>query len=99
MKDPVDHARTTRTHAGESLKDGKNAPGLLAVAVAVVVLVVSLYYFADGQPAVGGTTLIIAAVLGFVGGWWLSMTHRRVRRREREYLEDHPGAPRTPPTS
>ena len=54
MKDPVDHARTTRPHAGESLKDGSNAPGLLAVAVAVVVLVLSLYFFASGQPGTGG---------------------------------------------
>lgn len=99
MKDPVDHARTTRTHAGESLKNGQNAPGLLAVALAVAVLVVSLYFFATGQPAVGGTTLIIAAALGFLGGWWLSMTHRRVRRRELDYLKTHPGVPETPPTS
>ena len=99
MKDPVDHARTTRPHAGESFKDGQNAPGLLAVAVAVVVLVVSLYFFATGQPMIGGTTLIIALALGFVGGWWLSMTHRRVRHRELEYLDTHPGVPRTPPTS
>ena len=74
MKDPVDHARTIPSHPGESFKDGQNAPGLLAVAVAIVVLVVSVYYFATGQPAIGGTTLIIAAVLGFMGGWWLSMT-------------------------
>lgn len=99
MKDPVDHARTTRPHAGESLKNGQNTPGLLAVAVAVVVLVVSLYFFATGQPMIGGTTLIIALALGFVGGWWLSTTHRRVRHRELEYLDTHPGVPRTPPTS
>lgn len=74
MKDPVDHARTTRSPAGESFTKGQNAPGLLAVAVAIVVLVVSVYYFVTGQPAVGGTTLIIAAALGFMGGWWLSMT-------------------------
>lgn len=96
MKDPVDHARTTRSHAGESLKDGQNAPGLLAVGVAVAVVVISLYFFATGQTAIGGTTLIIAVVLGFVGGWWLSVTHRRVRRRE---VETHPGAQRTPPSS
>ncbi len=99
MNDPVDHARTTRPHAGESLKDGQNAPGLLALAVAVIVLVVSLYFFATGQPAIGGTTLIIAVTLGFVGGWWLSMTHRRARDREMEYLDAHPDVPRTPPTS
>jgi hypothetical protein len=32
---PVDHERTTRQHAGESLKNGANAPGLAGLAVAV----------------------------------------------------------------
>jgi hypothetical protein len=32
--DPVDHSRTTRRHAGETIKNGVNAPGLLIVAVA-----------------------------------------------------------------
>jgi hypothetical protein len=31
--DPVDHARTTRQPAGESMKNGANAPGLAGVAV------------------------------------------------------------------
>lgn len=99
MKDPVDHARTTRPHAGESLKDGSNAPGLLAFAVAVVVLVLSLYFFASGQPGTGGVALVIAAILAAVGGTWLALRHRRVRNRDREFLDAHPGAPRTPPTS
>lgn len=99
MKDPVDHARTTRPHAGESLKDGSNAPGLLAVAVAVVVLVISLYFFASGQPGTGGVALGIAAIVAAVGGTWLALRHRRVRRRELDYLQTHPGAPQTPPTS
>lgn len=99
MKDPVDHARTTRPHAGESLKDGSNAPGLLAVAVAIVVLVISLYFFAAGQPGTGTLALVISVILAAVGGTWLSLRHRRVRRRELDYLQTHPGAPQTPPTS
>ena len=99
MKDPVDHARTTRPHAGESLKDGTNAPGLVAVALAVATLVVSLYFFASGQPDTGGVTLVIAAVLAVAGGAWLFVRHRRIRSRELAYLDTHPGEPRTPPTS
>ena len=30
-KDPVDHARTTRPHAGESMKDNKILPALIAI--------------------------------------------------------------------
>ncbi|MCX8557786.1 LPXTG cell wall anchor domain-containing protein [Mycolicibacterium mucogenicum] len=99
MKDPVDHARTTRPHAGESFKDGTNAPGLVAVALAVATLVVSLYFFASGQTGTGGVTLVIAAVLGVGGGAWLFVRHRRIRSRELDYLHAHPGEPRTPPTS
>ncbi|KAB7758306.1 MULTISPECIES: hypothetical protein [Mycobacteriaceae] len=99
MKDPVDHARTTRPHAGESFKDGTNAPGLVALALAVATLVVSLYFFAEAQPDTGGVTLAIAAVLAVVGGAWLFTRHRRIRRRELDYLHSHPGEPRTPPTS
>jgi len=99
MKDPVDHARTTRPHAGESFKDGTNAPGLVALAIAVATLVVSLYFFASGQADTGGVTLVIAVVLAVGGGAWLFARHRRIRARELDYLQTHPGAPRTPPTS
>lgn len=99
MKDPVDHARTTRPHAGETFKDGTNAPGLVAVGLAVATLVVSLYFFADGRADTGGVALAIAAVLAVGGGAWLYARHRRIRRRELDYLDTHPGAPRTPPTS
>lgn len=38
MDYPVDHARTTRQHAGETLKNTANIPGLIAVVVGVVAL-------------------------------------------------------------
>lgn len=50
--DPVAHQRTTRQHAGESLKDGTNAPGLVALAVGVVALVASLFGLVSGHIAV-----------------------------------------------
>ncbi len=34
--DPIDYARTTRRHAGQSINHGANAPGLIIGAVAVV---------------------------------------------------------------
>ena len=39
-KDPVDHARTTRPHAGESMKDNKIMPGLIVIGIALVLFVV-----------------------------------------------------------
>lgn len=47
---PVDHARTTRQHAGEALKNGANAPGLAGAAVAVIALTVGLFAVAAGHP-------------------------------------------------
>ena len=35
-KDPVDHARTTRPHAGESMKDNKIMPALIVIGLALV---------------------------------------------------------------
>jgi hypothetical protein len=32
-KAPVDHSRTTRPHAGESMKDNKIMPGLVVIGV------------------------------------------------------------------
>ncbi|WP_231990139.1 hypothetical protein [Mycobacterium sp. 852002-51971_SCH5477799-a] len=61
---PVDHARTTRQHAGESLKNGANVPGLAASAAAVIALTVGLFAVATGHPAVGASALIVAVALG-----------------------------------
>ena len=52
-RDPVDHERSTRQHAGESMKNGANAPGLAGVAVAVVALIVGLFALATGHVVVG----------------------------------------------
>ena len=52
-RDPVDHERSTRQHAGESMKNGANAPGLAGVAVAVVALIVGLFALATSHVVVG----------------------------------------------
>jgi len=97
--DPVDHARTTRQHAGESMKNGANAPGLLAVAIGVVALVVGLFAFATGHAIVGAVALVLAVVVGGGGLIWLVRAHRRVRAAERRWHTSHPAAPAEPPTS
>ncbi len=33
-KDPIDHARTTRPHAGESMTDTRNIPALIVIGLA-----------------------------------------------------------------
>ncbi|MGO9158033.1 hypothetical protein [Mycobacterium sp.] len=96
---PIDHARTTRQHAGESLKDGTNAPGLGAVAVGVVALVAGLFALATGHVAVGLAAVILAAVAGAAGLTWLARAHRRVRDAELQWAAKYSEEPAPPPTS
>ena len=99
--DPVDHARTTRQHAGESMKHGANVPGLALLAAGVIATVICLASLATGEG--DGSVGVIAgliAVLGYVAGAvWLAVAHRRVRAVEQQWLAEHPSVPEQPPTS
>ncbi|MGO4442625.1 protein UsfY [Mycobacterium sp. 2YAF39] len=98
-KDPVDHARTTRPHAGESMKDNKIMPGLILIGVALVLFVSCLAAFATGHHDVG-LVLASSAGAGFVvGGGWLLVEHLRVRRIEERWYAEHPDALRQRPSS
>ncbi|EKF21459.1 putative usfY protein [Mycolicibacterium hassiacum DSM 44199] len=98
-KDPVDHARTTRPHAGETMKDTKNLPGLVLLGVALVSFVGALAAFGAGHPDVGTTLAVIAAVLMVVSLGWLVIEHMRVRRIEERWYQEHPDAQRQRPSS
>lgn len=67
---PVDHARTTRQHAGEALKNGANVPKPAGAAIAVIALTVGLVAAAAGHPG-GAIALIVAVVFGVLGAAWL----------------------------
>jgi len=60
-KDPVDHARTTRPHAGESMKDNQIMPAIIVIGVALVLFVGCLAAFATKHIDVGVT---LAALSG-----------------------------------
>jgi ABC-type uncharacterized transport system permease subunit len=98
-EDPVDHARTTRKHAGEAMKNGTNGPGLIAVGLAVVVLVGALFALATGHAVLGSVCMGVAVIVGGAGLAWLAHTHRMVRIAEQRWLADHPQAHAEPPTS
>lgn len=90
-KDPVDHARTTRPHAGETMKDTKNVPALIVLGVAVVLFVACLAAFGTAH-ADSGVILAVLAAAGFIaGGAWLVIEHRRVRDVEQRWHAQHPG--------
>jgi hypothetical protein len=97
--DPVDHERTTRQHAGESLKDGTNAPGLAVVAVGVVALVAGIFGLATGHAGAGVVAVILAAVAGAAGAAWLVRAHRRVREAELQWAAEYSDDPVPPPSS
>ena len=98
-KDPVDHTRTTRTHAGESMKDNLIMPALILIGLALVMFVSCLAAFATGHHDVG---LVLASLSGagfLLGAVWLAVEHTRVRRIEDRWYEAHPEAARQRPAS
>jgi multisubunit Na+/H+ antiporter MnhB subunit len=96
---PVDHDRTTRAHAGESLKNGANAPGLAGSALAVIALTVGLFAVAAGHLVAGAVALIVAVILGALSATWLLRTHRKVRDAELRWHATHSDQPAPPPSS
>ena len=97
--DPVDHARTTRKHAGQNLKNTAAMPGLISVGLAVVALVIGVFCFAAGEPGTGVISVAAAVLLASAGFGWLARERRRVRRVEAQYLRDHPEADAETPSS
>jgi hypothetical protein len=98
-KDPVDHARTTRPHAGESMKDNKIMPGLIVIGVALVLFVSGLAAHGSGHHNVGIGLGLTSLVLFLIGGGWLAVEHLRVRRIEERWYAEHPDAHRQRPSS
>lgn len=76
-----DDARTTRPHAGESIEDTRNWPGLALVGVGLVLLALTLtaagYGFA-GWAVIAG---VLCAVCLLAGVGIVVAEHRRVRTR------------------
>jgi archaellum biogenesis protein FlaJ (TadC family) len=98
-KDPVDHSRTTRPHAGESMKDNKIMPGLVVLGIALVLFVSCLAAFATSHHDVGLTLASLSGVGFIIGAAWLLIEHMRVRRVEERWYAEHPDVDRQHPSS
>jgi putative Ca2+/H+ antiporter (TMEM165/GDT1 family) len=98
-EDPVDHARTTRPHAGQTMKDTKNLPALVLLGCALVAFVAALAAHATSNHLVGIGLGCLSAVLFISAGAWLVIESRRVKRIEERWLDDHPEAARQRPSS
>jgi archaellum biogenesis protein FlaJ (TadC family) len=98
-KDPVDHARTTQPHAGESMKDNRIMPGLVVIGVTVVLFVACLAAFATSHNDVGLTLASLAGAGFIIGAGWLVVEHQRVRRIEERWYAEHPDIQRQKPSN
>jgi hypothetical protein len=98
-KDPVDHSGTTRTHAGESMKDNVIMPALVVIGLALVSFVGCLAAFATRHHDIGLMLGSLAGAGFIVGALWLAVEHVRVRRIEDRWYAAHPEVKRRHPTS
>lgn len=98
-KDPVDHSRTTRPHAGESMKDNKIMPGLILIGVGLVLFVSALAGHASGHHSAGIGLGSASAALFVIGAAWLFVEHLRVRKVEERWYAEHPDVQRQRPSS
>ncbi|WP_280339627.1 hypothetical protein [Nocardia neocaledoniensis] len=86
-----DHARTTRSHAGEALEDGYNFPGIVLCAMGIIAL--GLCLTATGYGFAGWATISAIATVTLAGAGiaWLLLEHRRVKAGEGLRLTDPRG--------
>ena len=89
-RDPVDHLRTTRPLAGESLIDVLHWPGYLFIVAGVIGGVGSLAAFGTGHQTEGMTAGVVAIIVAVIGLVWLTVEHRRIRRIADRWYEEHP---------
>lgn len=97
--DPIDHLRTTRSHAGQSMIDVVSWPGYLLIVAGVIATVGCLAAFGTGHESEGVATGVVAIIVMMFGFVWLAVEHRRVRRIENRWYAKHPDMRRQPPTS
>lgn len=89
-RDPVDHARTTQQHAGESFIDTLWLPGLILIGIGTVLIAATVAATAYGEHDVSIVLGLIAGALVTAGALLITLEHQRVKRVERQWLADHP---------
>lgn len=93
-RDPVDHARTTQPHAGESFIDTLWLPGLILIGVGTVLIAGTVAATAYGNSDLSMVLGLIAGALVTAGALLITLEHQRVKRVERRWMNEHPeGSP------
>ncbi|MBX7432625.1 LapA family protein [Mycobacterium sp. Y57] len=88
--DPVDHARTTQPHAGESFIDTLWLPGLILIGIGTVLIAATVAATAYGSRDASLILGLVAGALVTAGALLVTLEHQRVKRVERQWLADHP---------
>lgn len=99
FRDPVDHMRTTRPFAGESMIDVAGWPGYLLIVAGVIAFVGCLAAFGTGHHSEGMTTGVVAVAATVLGLVWVAVEHVRVRRIADRWYAEHPHVRRQRPAS
>ena len=89
-RDPVDHARTTQPHAGESFIDTLWLPGLILIGIGTVLIAGTVAATAYGERDASIVLGLIAGALVTAGALLITLEHQRVKRVKRQWLADHP---------
>ena len=87
--DPVDHARTTQPHAGESFIDTLWLPGLILIGVGTVLIAGTVAATAYGNSTLSLILALVAGALVTAGALLITLEHQRVKRVERQWLSEH----------
>lgn len=96
-KDPIDHHRTFRAHAGENLNNTAALPGLVFVGVGVLAFVLALAALANRQYHAAEICIGVAIAAAVIASSWLYAQRNRVRRVKDEWHRRHPEAHPAPP--
>lgn len=93
-RDPVDHARTTQPHAGESFIDTLWLPGLGLIMLGTVTIAGFIAATAYGRAEMQLPLGFIAGALVTAGALLIALEHHRVKKVERRWLAEHPDSRR-----
>jgi hypothetical protein len=96
-EDPIDHHRTTRAHAGETMKNTAAMPGLIFVGFSVLAFVLGLAALANRQYHAAEICIAVAVAAAVIASGWLYAQRRRVRNVKDEWHRRHPEAQPAPP--
>jgi len=88
--DPVDHARTTQAHAGESFIDTLWLPGLILIGFGTVLIAGTVAATAYGNQGLSVALGLVAGALVTAGALLIIAEHHRVMRVEQQWLAAHP---------